>query len=221
MRPASLSFSSSYFIYDALKNPCPQDGYREENIDPLYLTDEQLAELKTENPYKWEKIRTERELIRKLGRIIPIYRTRFGNVMGRHQRRHPTHHHFIPDLVHKWIQGGKGTIQATIFGDGTASRAWTDVGDIASGVRHLIEKELPSGVYNIGGTASAPSHTTVEILDALGRALDVSVIKTYDPRAHGGHSLNLNTDKIRGTGWIPRVTLDKSMERIVSGYLEY
>ena len=65
-RPYSLSFSSSYFTDIALVKlgkTSSMKPFKEEDLDPMSFTDEELNRLKQIQPYLWEKILAEKKYI--------------------------------------------------------------------------------------------------------------------------------------------------------------
>lgn len=221
VRPESVNFSSSYFTYDAFWKPCPQAGYSESDLEPSDISDKELAELKTRNPYKWEKIRAEK-IYRTLESLCRVNRFRFGNVKGEHQRYHATHFHLVPRLFYLWNTTGRKNLTADIYGDGTSTRAWVDVNDIARGILHIaLNSDFWSEVWNIGGTASGEWQTTEQIIDAFWKGLNTTVIKNYQPEKPGWHSIGLNTSQLRATGWLPEMTVEKSMKLAADWYINH
>ena len=76
---------------------------------------------------------------------MPIACLRFFTVYGPRQR---------PDLaINKFLRLLLADKPITVYGDGTASRDYTFVGDIVAGVRAALDCSLPYGVINLGGSS--------------------------------------------------------------------
>jgi len=70
--------------------------------------------------------------------------------------------HVIPDLVYK-IMTGNGKIQ--ILGDGTQTRCYTHVKDVARGVRMVMESEAHGREFNIASERETSVNQLIELID--------------------------------------------------------
>ncbi|MFW6414888.1 MAG: SDR family NAD(P)-dependent oxidoreductase [Thermodesulfobacteriota bacterium] len=116
----------------------------------------------------------------------------------------------------KWIDEGK---QVELFGDGSQSRDFTYVDDIATGtIRALVN--VGYEIINLGGGKNPISLNNVlaQIQDHLGKKAHIS----YKPF----HIADMketwaNIDKARKLlDWEPRVSLEEGLKRSVDWYLE-
>jgi UDP-glucose 4-epimerase len=101
----------------------------------------------------------------------------------------------------------------TIFGDGTQTRDFVYVGDVAEA--NLLAMEAnESGVYNIG----FGKETTVnEIFNVLKETLGVDIEPEHGPPVKGEvQRICLNIEKaVKGLGWSPKTGLREGIEKFV------
>jgi nucleoside-diphosphate-sugar epimerase len=93
----------------------------------------------------------------------------------------------------------------TLYGDGTQSRGWTYVSDVADATIRAMERG--SGTYNVGGALEASMRESIAIFQRVsGRTLDVRV----EPEVPGDQRrTQADTTRIRSElGWQPRVGLE-------------
>lgn len=162
----SLSFSSSYFVYQALRilGKIRDDKvFEETDLDPHQFYPIELLDLKKRQPYLWEKIVAERryQLLAKNG--VRVHTFRFGNVYGSGQRHMPQYPHLVPHFYNQ--NQGKTHGKFTIFGDGTQTRAWIHVRDIVDGIlASSLSERTESTLHNLGGTQECDAHTIAEVV---------------------------------------------------------
>lgn len=138
---------------------------------------------------------------------IPTVLLRFFTVYGPRQR---------PDLaINKFVRLLSAGEPVTMYGDGTSSRDYTFIGDIVAGVLAALDTELDFDIINLG--SSSPIQL-VDLIHAVGRALDASVRINQEPLQPGDVPRTYAcVDKARRLlGWEPTTTLEEGLARYVS-----
>ena len=106
-----------------------------------------------------------------------------------------------------------------LYGDGGNVRDWLHVADHCRGIRLVLAKGEPGGVYNIGGgTELTNRELTGLLLDACGA--DWSMVEHVPDRP--GHDLRYSVDiaKIQGLGYAPQVDFAQGLSEVVRWYRE-
>ena len=89
----------------------------------------------------------------------------------------------------------------------------TFTGDLAAGIKHLIDTSAPYGTYNISndGTPASWADIAEEVFEKSGASRDDVTPVTTEQYYEGKDGIaprplqsTLNLDKIRGTGFVPR-----------------
>lgn len=223
---SAIGFSSSYFTYkygvggsggQRLTNSWNWVEYSEEDLDPLIISDEKLAYIRKINPYAWEKICSER-LYQQLALLgVPINRFRFGNVYWPGQRFHKWHPHLVPNLLGQ-IYGDK---KVQIYGDGSHTRAWIHVRDVARWIRMAMESleqwSLSSihPLFNLWWTRDASGHSVIEIAEILFQWMGKR--RNFDHiNKPWWHSLGLSTNKASDyLSWTPEIWLKEWLDETI------
>jgi UDP-glucuronate 4-epimerase len=143
---------------------------------------------------------------------LPIACLRFFTVFGPRQR---------PDLaIHKFtrlIAAGK---PIPIFGDGSSSRDYTYVSDIASGILAALERVDRYRIYNLGGSDPVTlSHLVAELEKALGKK---AVIERKPSQP--GDVERTYADLTRSTaelGYRPKTPLAEGLRKFVGWFREF
>jgi nucleoside-diphosphate-sugar epimerase len=97
-----------------------------------------------------------------------------------------------------------------LYGDGSVSRSWTFVGDIAAGT--ILAMEGGSGTYNVGGALEASMSESIELFERIsGRTLDV---RRHSSVPGDQKRTKADTTRIREElGWEPTVSLEEGLSR--------
>ncbi|MEO8733637.1 MAG: GDP-mannose 4,6-dehydratase [Flavobacteriales bacterium] len=161
------------------------------------------------SPYAVSKIAAE-EFVRVHARLhgMPATILRFFTAHGPRQR---------PDLaIHSFFHAIRNELPVRQFGDGSSSRDYTYVGDIARGVRGAIDRKLgePQGqqceTFNLGN-----SHTTtlLELIAAIEKETGRSAIIDRQPAQPGDVSLTCaDITKARAhLGYAPDTSLSEGL----------
>jgi len=87
------------------------------------------------------------------------------------------------------------------------------VSDVADAIRHLIELDNISGVYNIG---SGQGKAVWEVVNCVASALKLPPIYENMPESENGNWANIN--KISESGWEPKVSLETGISNTVMAF---
>ena len=138
---------------------------------------------------------------------------RYFNVFGPRQRPDSTYAAVIPCFASALLSGE----QPTVYGDGRQSRDFTYVTDVVAAnlAAAVAPAETVSGqVYNVapGGGVSL-----LELLDALGRIIEIAPDPVFAPPRVGDTMLSQADSSAAGRdlGWSPAVSVDAGLEAYV------
>lgn len=125
----------------------------------------------------------------------------------------------VPDLTKQLVDVERGVAQDIQVGNLEAKRDYTDVRDIATAYRLLLENGKSGETYNI---CTGNSRSGQEILDALLRIAGGNPVVTQDPARmrpadspdiYGSHA-KLTAD----TGWQPAISLETTLTDVVADW---
>ncbi len=134
---------------------------------------------------------------------------RYGNVYG--PRQDPFGE---AGVVAIFANKMKARETPTIFGDGTQTRDFVYVGDVAEANLLAMNSRLSCDVFNIG----FGKETSVnEIFNVLKETLDVDITPKYGPPVKGEvYKICLDIKKaVRDLGWNPRTNIREGIEKFV------
>ena len=99
----------------------------------------------------------------------------------------------------------------TLYGTGQQIRDFTEIRDICSGIKALLENELHYDIYNIG---SNDTHSINEIIHMICEITGKNVTINYQPRnRYDVDATNACIDRIKNdTGWKPSVKFYEGLE---------
>ena len=106
-----------------------------------------------------------------------------------------------------------------VYGDGSAQRDFTYVGDIVSGLINSIYKPFKYEIFNLGGSNMIPVSRLIELIEMnLGKK---AVIRYMDPVPGDVTITYADVSKARDLiGFEPKVVIDKGVEIYVKWFLE-
>lgn len=165
-----------------------------------------------EDPYGISKYATELDLKAAHDMFgLPYIIFRPHNVYGERQNLGDPYRNVVGIFMNQIMQGK----ELTIFGDGSQTRAFSYISDVAPIIASAIEKpEAYNEVFNIG--ADKP-FTVLELAQSIGRAMMTEVkIKFLEARNEVQHAYAAH-DKVRTYfgGLIKDVDLEDGIERMV------
>ena len=144
---------------------------------------------------------------------LETVRLRFFNVFGPRQRADSPYSGVIAIFAAALAAGRT----PTIYGDGSQSRDFVYVSDVAAALQKAAETPGLSGrVYNVGTGSSV---TLLELVAVLNRVLGTSATPLHGPgRAGDVRHSRANVGRIRADlGYEPAVSFEEGLRRTVSG----
>jgi UDP-glucose 4-epimerase len=106
-----------------------------------------------------------------------------------------------------------------LYGDGTQTRDFTHVSDIARGAERVADERL-NGVYNLG-TGEAYSFNTVvdRINEELGTDVEPEYVENPIPEDVYVHDTCADYSKVsEATGWTPEIDFEEGIRRVCAQY---
>ncbi len=169
-------------------------------------------ELRPRNPYSASKAGADRLAYSYFATYdVPVIVTRASNNYGPYQFPEKVLPLFVTNLV--------DNMPVPLYGDGGNVRDWLHVLDHCRAVDHLINVGRNGDVYNIGGGNEVRNvdltHRVLALMDK-----PTSLIKPVPDRPGHDRRYALDTAKLRGLGWAPRVTFDEGLRETVTWYRE-
>jgi dTDP-glucose 4,6-dehydratase len=167
-------------------------------------------ELKPRNPYSASKAGADRLAYSYWATYdVPVIVTRASNNYGPYQ--------FPEKVIPLFVTNAIDDIPVPLYGDGRNVRDWLHVADHCDALDLLIESGTNGEVYNIGGGNEVMNvDLTHRILAALGKS--TSLIKPVADRPGHDRRYCLDTTKLRGLGWQPRMAFEEGLRETVDWY---
>lgn len=142
---------------------------------------------------------------------IPVTCLRFFTVYGEKGR---------PDMaIAKFTRLIAEDREIQVYGDGSARRDFTYIGDIVSGLLHSIYKPSRYEIINLGGSNTVELSRVISLIESnLGKK---AMIKYTDPVPGDVPITYANVAKARRLlGFDPKVAIDEGVRRYVAWFLE-
>ena len=198
---AAANSSVTRFVY-AASSSCY-------GIPDMYPTSEK-AEIRPQYPYALTK-RMGEELVLHWAQVykVPAVSTRFFNVYGPRSRTSGTYGAvfgvFLAQKLNKQ--------PFTVVGDGTQTRDFTYVTDVAAALVAVAKSSMVNEVYNVGSGKSISVNRLIELLDGD---------KVHIPRRPGEPECTFaDIRKIeRDIGWKPKISIEEGV-KLVLDEIEY
>ena len=179
--------------------------------DPRHIESDALEPT---NPYAATKAAAEnivKSYYRSFG--LPVIITRGNNVFGPHQYPEKV----IPKFVRRLLKG----MPCCIHGDGSNSRHFIYVGDVARAFITILHKGVDGETYNIG---CETEYTNLEVAERLVKTLKPGI---KDPKEHiefvSDRPFNdvryyISSDKLKQLGWKEEVEFDAGLQKTIDWY---
>jgi UDP-glucose 4,6-dehydratase len=144
---------------------------------------------------------------------LPVIITRGNNVFGPHQ--------FPEKVIPKFVRRLLGGMPCCIHGDGSNSRHYIYVGDVAAAFMTILHKGVDGETYNIG---CETEFTNLEVAQRLVKALKPDC---SDPKEHisfvGDRAFNdvryyISSDKLHQLGWAPKMSFEEGLQKTIDWY---
>ena len=146
---------------------------------------------------------------------LPCLITRGNNVYGPHQFPEK----LIPKFTNQLIRGK----QLTIHGDGSNTRNFLYVKDVANAFDVILHNGTPGHVYNIGGRNEVPNIGVArELLKIFGLDQEEDKWITYVPdRKFNDLRYTINSKKLHDLGWEEKMSWSEGLKTTVEWYKKY
>jgi len=147
---------------------------------------------------------------------LPIIVIRGNNVYG--PRQFPEK--LIPRFITLLLTGRK----CTIHGNGETRRNFIHVVDMCRAILLLLEKGVIGEIYNIGDTNeySVMDIARYLITKIKGSDADVSKhIRNIGDRYYNDFAYRIDSSKLRGLGWSPRMTMEDGLNSTIEWYRKH
>jgi dTDP-glucose 4,6-dehydratase len=170
-------------------------------------------ELRPRNPYAASKAGADRLAYSYWATFdVPVIVTRASNNYGPNQ--------FPEKIIPLFITNAIDDIPVPLYGDGLNERDWLHVSDHCRALDLLIEAGVSGEVYNIGGGNHVRNiDLTRDILRLAGKS-DALIQRVPDRPGHD-RRYSLDTAKLRGLGWAPRVPFDAGLAETAQWYRDH
>ena len=181
--------------------------YRDMEPDEPEITEADAYPACPENEYGWEKLYAER-VATTFGRNsdTQVRIARFETCYGPGECWQGGREKAPAAMCRKVAEAEDGDT-ITIWGDGSAIRAFSYVGDIVDGAYTLMQSDL-EGPVNIGATERVTINDLVRtVAEVAGKEIHIGY--TTGPTGH--HARNFSKARIRSLGWEPKVSLKEGI----------
>lgn len=144
---------------------------------------------------------------------MPVIVTRGNNVFGPHQ--------YPEKVIPKFIRRIKNKMPVCIHGDGSNSRHFIYVGDVAAAFDTILHSGVDGEVYNIG---CDDEFTNLEVAERLVRACvpgcksTTEHIEFVEDRPFNDVRYYINSEKLMSLGWKPEVSFDEGLKKTIDWY---
>lgn len=185
-----------------------------EDFDAKPMDEEHILE--PTNPYAATKAGAE-FLVKSYHRSfkLPCIITRGNNVYGPHQ--------FPEKLIPKFTNQLLRDRPVTLHGDGTNTRNFLYVEDVARAFDVILHKGEVGKIYNIGGANEISNKDVAKtLIKILGKSDRQDALMTFVPdRKFNDLRYTINSGKLHELGWKEEVTWEEGLAKTVEWYTKY
>ena len=185
-----------------------------EDFDAKPMDEEHILE--PTNPYAATKAGAE-FLVKSYHRSfkLPCLITRGNNVYGPHQ--------FPEKLIPKFTNQLLRDRPVTLHGDGTNTRNFLFVEDVARAFDIILHKGDVGKIYNIGGANEISNKDVAKtLIKILGKSDREEALMTFVPdRKFNDLRYTINSGKLHELGWKEEVTWEDGLAKTVEWYTKY
>jgi len=184
-----------------------------EDFETDPMTEEHILE--PTNPYAATKAGAE-FLVKSYFRSfkLPCIITRGNNVYGPHQFPEK----LIPKFTNQLLRG----MPVTLHGDGSNTRNFLYVTDVASAFDCILHKGDAGHIYNIGGKNERPNvQVAKDLIDLLGLEDGEKYITFVPDRKFNDLRYTINSKKLHELGWVEKMSWEEGLKTTVDWYKKY
>jgi len=181
--------------------------YRDMQLGEPEMTEDEAIPANPDNEYGWEKLYAERMAMafgRHFGMQVRI--ARFQNCYGP-EGTWTGGREKAPAAICRKVAEAEDGGAIEVWGDGTAIRSYTYVGDMVDGIYLLMQSDL-QGAVNIG----CPEYVSVdELVSTVAEVAGKMVHNKYIDGPVGVQSRNFSNERIYSLGWEAKVFLKEGI----------
>jgi UDP-glucose 4,6-dehydratase len=146
---------------------------------------------------------------------LPCLITRGNNVYGPHQFPEK----LIPKFTNQLMKG----LPLTIHGDGSNTRNFLYVTDVATAFDIIMHKGTPGHVYNIGGKNEVPNIDVARtLLKVFNKEDEEDKLITFVPdRKFNDLRYTINSSKLHELGWVEKMSWEEGLKTTVEWYIKH
>jgi len=146
---------------------------------------------------------------------MPIIITRGNNVYGPHQ--YPEK--LIPKFINLLMRG----LPLTLHGDGSNTRNFLYVGDVANAFETILLKGKVGEIYNIGGTNEISNlEVSKKLIELMGyKNREEELITFVEDRAFNDLRYTINTEKLQSLGWKEEKSWEEGLTETINWYVKF
>ncbi|KAM1683718.1 hypothetical protein TB2_034371 [Malus domestica] len=141
------------------------------------------------------------------------------NLYGPHDNFHPENSHVLPALMRRFHEAKvKGAEEVVVWGTGSPLREFLHVDDLADGVVFMMESYSGLEHVNVG---SGKEVTIKELAELVKEVVGFGGRLVWDStRPDGTPRKLMDSSKLAGLGWTPKISLKDGLVDTYSWYLE-
>lgn len=185
-----------------------------EDFDAVPMCEEHVLE--PTNPYAATKAGAE-FIVKSYHRSfqLPAIITRGNNVYGPHQ--YPEK--LIPKFINQLLRG----LPVTLHGDGSNTRNFLFVEDVARAFDVILHKGVVGHIYNIGGDNELSNlQVAKDIIDIMNRGhQEDELVSFVSDRKFNDLRYTINSSKLHKLGWTEQMTWKEGLRATIKWYEEY
>ena len=205
----------TFVLLEAARRAAKLRRFVQISTDEVYGTvpagaSRETDELKPRNPYAASKAGADRLAYSYWATYdLPVVITRASNNYGPYQ--------FPEKVIPLFVTNALDGIPVPLYGDGRNVRDWLHVDDHCRAIDLLIDRAANGEVYNVGGGNDIMNvDLTRRILAELKKP--ESLITPVPDRKGHDRRYCLDTTKLRGLGWAPRVPFEQGLRDTIEWY---
>eukprot|EP00240_Pyramimonas_obovata_P003971 CAMPEP_0118930744 /NCGR_PEP_ID=MMETSP1169-20130426/7327_1 /TAXON_ID=36882 /ORGANISM="Pyramimonas obovata, Strain CCMP722" /LENGTH=357 /DNA_ID=CAMNT_0006873147 /DNA_START=33 /DNA_END=1102 /DNA_ORIENTATION=- len=143
---------------------------------------------------------------------LPVITTRGNNVYGPQQ--------YPEKLIPKFVLLAKQGRKLPVHGNGTNTRSYLYVEDVARAFDKILHKGTVGDVYNIGTTKERTVKSVAEAICNFFNKDPKDTIVHVEDRAFNDQRYYLETSKLAELGWTEEVSWEDGIKRTIQWYLD-